>query len=235
MNLELEKKLFSIVQKPAKYKLHQNVIVPSSLSPIPLEQLFDSMNTFHVLELGCGWGEFALEWLKMHPQHEYIAFEIKGDRIKKLLKKIDKNNIKNLKIIPVNFQWFFIEILPRNSFDLIIINFPDPWPKRRHWKHRLIQKSFLKKVYYLLRNKGFIYIATDYGPYARKIIKLFRESKLYLPVIPWPNYLRKRLSFFPESKFERITSKTTKPYYTLWKKIDGFSITFDDNGEQAII
>ncbi len=218
MNLELEKKLFSIVQKPAKYKLHRSIIVPSVLAPIPVEQLFNSMNTFHVLELGCGWGEFALEWLKQNPQHEYIAFEVKADRIKKLLNKIDKNHINNLKIVPVNFQWFFKEILPENSFDLIIINFPDPWPKKRHWKHRLIQKSFLEKAYSLLRYNGNIYIATDYGPYARKIISLFRKSQYFIPVLPWPNYLRKRLSLFPESKFERITSKTRKPYYTLWKK-----------------
>lgn len=229
MNSELKKKLFSIIQKPAKYKLHSNIIVPASIDTIQYHQLFHSMDTFHVLELGCGWGEFALDWLKQYPEHEYIAFEIKSDRIKKILKKIDKNNIKNLKIIPVNFQWFFLEILPENSFDLIIINFPDPWPKRRHWKHRLIQKSFLESAFLLLRHHGHIYIATDYGPYARKIISLFRKSKLFLPSIPWPNYLRKRLPIFPESKFERITSQVRKPYYTLWKKIHGLNQFRDDN------
>jgi tRNA (guanine-N7-)-methyltransferase len=219
MNLELQRKLFSIVRKPAKYKEHPAIILPEALQPIEIERLFFSKNTFHVLELGCGWGEFALEWINRFPEHEYIAMEVKADRIKKILKKIDKKNIKNLKIIPINFQWFFEEIMPENSFNFVIINFPDPWPKRRHWKHRLIQKPFLEVLYRILRNHGMVYIATDYGPYARKILSLFRKSPLYLPVVPWPNYLRKRPAIFPESKFEVITSKTNQPYYTLWKKV----------------
>ncbi|GIX42369.1 MAG: tRNA (guanine-N(7)-)-methyltransferase [Leptospiraceae bacterium] len=219
MNFELQQKLFKIVQRPAKYKEHPCVIVPEKLEPLPYNRLFFSNNSFHILELGCGWGEFALQWLEKYPQHEYIAMEVKGDRIKKILKKIDKKNIQNLKIIPVNFQWFFKEIIPENAFDLVIINFPDPWPKRRHWKHRLIQESFLEILYKIIRNNGYVYIATDYGPYARKILSIFRKSSLYRPAIPWPNYLRRRPLIFPESKFERITSKYNKPYYMLWKKV----------------
>ncbi len=219
MNLELQKKLFSIIQKPAKYKQHPQVLVPRSLENFDVSDLFLSSNSYHILELGCGWGEFAIEWLKRYSDHEYIAMEIKKDRIKRILEKIDKYTINNLKIIPVNFQWFFKEIFPKNSFDIIIINFPDPWPKKRHWKHRLIQKNFIEDCYNILRENGIIYIATDYGPYARKIIKLFRNSKQFMPVLPWPNYVRKRPIFFPESKFERITSKENKPYYTIWRKL----------------
>jgi tRNA (guanine-N7-)-methyltransferase len=220
MNLELQEKLFKIVQRPAKYKEHPAIILPKELSPIPYETLFYSNHSFHLLELGCGWGEFAFQWLEKFPMHEYIAMEIKADRIKKILKKIDKYHIKHLKIIPVNFEWFFKEIIPPNAFDLVIINFPDPWPKRRHWKHRLIKKTFLEDLYKILRSKGKIYIATDYGPYARKILSLFRKSLLYKPIIPWPNYLRKRPYLFPESKFEKITSKYNRPYYMLWQKIE---------------
>ncbi|MCS7204784.1 MAG: methyltransferase [Leptospiraceae bacterium] len=219
MKSEIQRKLLRIIQRPAKYKLHPNVIVPKTIDTISKEILFFIQESFHILELGCGWGEFAIEWLKKHPEHEYIAMEKKGDRIKKIIKKIEKNNIKNLKIIPVNFLWFYREILPENSFDLVIINFPDPWPKRRHWKHRLISEKFLIDTYNLLRHNGKIYIATDYGPYARKIISLFRKSKLYMPVLPWPNYTRKRFFSFPESKFEKLTLKENQPYYMMWRKV----------------
>ncbi|MFN3603347.1 MAG: tRNA (guanine(46)-N(7))-methyltransferase TrmB [Leptonema sp. (in: bacteria)] len=219
MEKHLQEKLLKIIQKPAKYKQHPNTIVPEAIIPIPKEILFDQLDSYHILELGCGWGEFALEWLRSRPQDEYIAFEIKKDRIKKLLKKIDAIQLKNLKILIVNFEWFLEEILPKNSFDLIIINFPDPWPKKRHWKHRVIKEENLIKFYELLRNQGKIYIATDYGPYARKIISLFRKSKFFLPLIPFPNYTRTKIKLFPESKFENRISKTKKPYYTLWKKV----------------
>ncbi len=220
MENELQKKLFQIVKKPSSYKLHPNIILPKEITPITEEELFLKKDSFRVLELGCGWGEFAFQWLDDHPDHEYLAIEVKKERILKILKKIDRYDQKNLKIMPINFEWFLEEILPYKAFDFIIINFPDPWPKKRHWKHRIINKKNLEVFYNLLRNFGKIYIATDYGPYARKILSLFRKSKFFIPLIPFPNYVRKRISFFPQSKFERITSKTTKPYFMLWKKID---------------
>lgn len=220
MEKNLQEKLFQIVIKPSKYKLHQNIVLPKEIKPISEEALFFRNNSFRILELGCGWGEFALQWLNEHPDHEYIAVEVKKERILHILKKIDQNNIKNLKIIPINFEWFLWEILPKKAFHLIVINFPDPWPKKRHWKHRVINQKNLERFYELLRVHGYIYITTDYGPYARKILYLFRNSKKFIPMIPFPNYLRKRLSLFPESKFEKITSKSTKPYFMLWRKFD---------------
>lgn len=219
MDTRIQEKLFQIVRKPARYKLHPGILLPESIAPIPEEKLFTSPNTYRILELGCGWGEFAIAWLENHPHHSYVAMEIQKERIKKLLKKIDRLQLNNIKILPVNFRWFYREIFPENCFHLIIINFPDPWPKRRHWKHRLINSKFLEDSYALLKHNGMMYIATDYGPYARKIIRLFRKSPLYLPLLPWPNYSRKRIGFFPESKFEKITSRTARPYYMLWRKV----------------
>ncbi len=215
----LQNKLLSIIKKPAKYKENTCVVVPESIHPIAPEKLFKNYKSFHILELGSGWGEFAVEWILRNPGHEYIAFEQKPARIKSMIKKIEKNKIQNIKILPVNYSWFLVEILPLECFDLILLNFPDPWPKKRHWKHRIVNPEFPEKINSLLKPNGLFYFASDYGPYFRKVLKIFRNSSYFRPLIPWPNYLRKRLYFFPSSQFELLTSQKHKPWYTLWRKI----------------
>jgi tRNA (guanine-N7-)-methyltransferase len=177
-------------------------------------------DAFRVLELGSGWGEFCVDWMLKNPDHEYIALEIKGDRIKNLSKKLEQSGITGAKILPVNFNWFLSELFTPGSFDLIIINFPDPWPKKRHWKHRLVQYGFPEKIARLLRPEGKVYLATDYGPYARKIISIFRRSPVFTNEYSQPDYLRKRPEGFPKTKFETIHIALKKrPYYTCWRLV----------------
>jgi tRNA (guanine-N7-)-methyltransferase len=197
--------VFADLQKPHNAETVNNLKNPE-ISP------------FRILELGSGWGEFCTEWMLKNPEHEYIALEIKADRIKNLSGKLRHFGIQNARILPVNFNWFLSELFTPNSFDLIVINFPDPWPKKRHWKHRLIQSEFPEKISKLLRPSGKVYIATDYGPYARKIISVFRKNPIFTNEYPWPDYLRKRPDGFPKTKFENIHLALKKrPYYTCWR------------------
>ncbi len=175
-------------------------------------------NIFRILELGSGWGEFCAEWMKLHPDHQYLALEIKADRIKNLVKKLEQQGTENVRILPVNFNWFLTELFSPASFDLIIVNFPDPWPKKRHWKHRLVQPGFPEKTARLLKPEGRIYLATDYGPYARKMISVFRNSPIFKNEYDWPHYVRSRPEGFPSTKFETIhTSMGKRPYYMSWR------------------
>lgn len=172
-----------------------------------------------ILELGSGWGEFLVAWLAANPDDDYTAFEIKSDRIRKTLKRVRKLENVHLRMIPVNFSWFLEDILPSASFDWIIINFPDPWPKRRHWKHRLVQPGFPERMSELLRPGGQIHLATDYGPYARKMIRIFRQSDRFESVFPSPEYVRKRPLDVPLTRFEQITGdlEGRVPYFTRWR------------------
>ena len=219
-NPVLREKLFEIARKPRAFHRHPLVILPRALEPIPSEALFPSSGP-RILELGAGWGEFCLKWLENHPEHNYVAFEIKGDRILNLLRRSDRLGIRNLRIIPVNFNWFLESILPPEAFDSVIINFPDPWPKKRHWKHRLIQEDFPARIRSLLRRQGTVRAATDYGPYARKILRTFRNSPLFEPLYPWPHYVRTRPPELPETRFERRHARAgLRSYYQGWKLSD---------------
>ncbi len=219
---QVRERLFQITTRPRPLHGRTGIVVPRTPEPIPAEQLFTRPESRHILELGAGWGEFCAAWTLAHPEDEYVAFEIKGDRIRRLLRHLERGGIARVKIIPINFSWFLEEILPPRSFDLIIINFPDPWPKKRHWKHRLIDAGFPDRMLSILRPGGGIYVATDYGPYARKILRAFRDCARYQAVYPWPGYRRERPADFPTTRFEQIhLAGGLRPYYQLWESRPG--------------
>jgi tRNA (guanine-N7-)-methyltransferase len=217
---DLNQRLFQLATRRRRLHEHPLVIVPVGREPLPRDLLFTGDGPA-VLELGSGSGEFAIRWILEHPDINYVAFEVKGDRIKKTLKAADRNEITNLRIIPVNFNWFLTEILPARSFNTVIVNFPDPWPKRRHHKHRLVNSAFPERIAALLTPGGFIHLATDYGPYARRMLGAFRRSPLFEPLFPFPNYMRERPEGFPETKFEKLhRSEGKRPYYQQWRLTD---------------
>lgn len=214
----VREKLIRISTRKRPLHKHSEIVSPQGIQAIPESVLFDDDKSRRILELGAGWGEFCVAWKERFPEDNYVAFEIKGDRIKKLLKGIEQKDLKHIRIVPVNFNWFLEEILPPSAFDLIIINFPDPWPKKRHWKHRLVQEGFPERMAGLLRPGGEIHLATDYGPYARKMLGVMRKSPLFSPVYAWPHYLREKPPELPGTRFEQMHLEAGKlPYYQKWK------------------
>jgi len=220
---ELTDKLFQIATRVRSIHRFPEVLSPSGPErPLAESELFREPSRRRILELGSGWGEFLTEWLRRHPEDDYVAFEIKSDRIKKTVKRVRRlEPPAHLRIVPVNFNWFLNTILPQAAFDLLIVNYPDPWPKRRHWKHRLVQPGFPERAAALLRSGGQLHLATDYGPYARRMLHLLRNSPLFEPVYPWPHYLRERPPESPATRFEVLTEDATPPYYARWRLAGG--------------
>ncbi|MCR9143817.1 MAG: tRNA (guanine-N7)-methyltransferase [bacterium] len=225
-------RLFEIATRRRPIHSNPEVILPVQPDrPIAPEALFraddppapgDGVRR-RILELGSGWGEFLVDWLQQHPADDYVAFEIKSDRIRRTIKRVRKLEAPHLRVVPVNFAWFLEEILPPAAFDWIIVNFPDPWPKRRHWKHRLVQPDFPERMAPLLRPGGQIHLATDYGPYARKMIQIFRRAADFEAVFPDSDFLRRRPADVPVTRFEQITgeSEGRTPYFTRWRLRSG--------------
>ena len=113
-----------------------------------------------------------------------------------LVSRIKENNIKNIKIFSDDIR-LLLDQSPKKVFDSVIIICPDPWPKEKHHKRRLINESFLKMIHDFMKDDSNVYISTDWENYAEGIFELFKENKLFKPSL--------NKSFYKDSlsKFER--------------------------------
>ncbi|TGN18926.1 tRNA (guanine(46)-N(7))-methyltransferase TrmB [Leptospira idonii] len=186
---------------------------------IDLKKSFPDYIENYWLEMGSGWGEVAIELASKHPKTGFLLMEKKIDRIVATETKRKALGLENIRYMTLNFQWFFTEVLEKEIFDTVLINFPDPWPKRKHHKNRLMQPDMLADIHSLLKPNGNILFATDYGPYARRCISLFRKIKGY----EWEGleYSFARNESLPLSFFETEKQKEGKRiYYLERKKVD---------------
>ena len=113
-----------------------------------------------------------------------------------LMNMAEKNESKNLKIIREDAHIVLRDNIKDESLDAIHLYFPDPWPKSRHWKRRIVQKEFLELIHPKLKLGGYIHIATDWVEYARWIKAIFDCSTLF------EGGIIDRPDFRPISKFE---------------------------------
>jgi len=122
-----------------------------------------------ILEIGSGMGEATAQIALNHSDTGYLAVEMHKPGLAALLLLIIENQISNIKMIREDATYLLANFIPDNSIDGIHLLFPDPWPKNRQHKRRIVQDDFVELVAKKLRVKGFIHIATDWQPYAQWI------------------------------------------------------------------
>ena len=148
------------------------------------------------LEIGFGNAENIIFQATNNPSYLFIGSEVYMSGIGTLVSGIKENNINNVKIFSDDIR-LLLDQSPKKIFDSVIIICPDPWPKEKHHKRRLINKSFLDMVHDFMKDDSNIYISTDWENYAESISELFKENKLFKPSL--------NKSFYKDSlsKFER--------------------------------
>ncbi|XDD50359.1 tRNA (guanosine(46)-N(7))-methyltransferase TrmB [Leptospira sp. WS92.C1] len=205
---DLEDKLWSIasgIPFASEYFLQA-----SPVRKLKKDNLFSKEFETYFLELGSGWGEVAIEMARQRPNTGFVLMEKKFDRIRHTIRGIERHSLKNVKILCVNFNWFLEDVFEDRVFSEILLNFPDPWPKKRHRKKRTMNLKFLHSLQTLLPEGGKFSFATDYGPYARRVMRLFRDSKSFKPEV---EELRLERMEFPVSHFERKKREEGKRIY----------------------
>ena len=136
-----------------------------------------NINNYNVLDIGSGSGENAIYLAKKYPKAQIITRELFEDGNINLCSEIVKNKIKNIKLFQGNVLKFLDMLNSELIFDEIWILFPDPWPKIRHHKRRLISASFLEIIYLYLKNNAKLIIASDSNSYKRTILNLISECR----------------------------------------------------------
>jgi len=132
-----------------------------------------------IMEIGFGMGEATAIIAKNHPNNGYIAVDVHPPGIGKLLARIVENDLTNLKVIEDDVHVVLQHMIADESLDGIHLYFPDPWPKKKHNKRRIVNEGFLNLIHPKLKKGGFIHIATDWVPYAENIQEVFAASPLF--------------------------------------------------------
>jgi len=181
--------------------------------PINFNDVFQNGSGELVLEIGFGMGTSTAEIAKANPKKNYIAIEVHSPGVGNLLKLIQENDISNLKIIQHDAVEVLNTMIKNDSLDGIHIFFPDPWPKKRHHKRRLIQDSFLKLMAQKIKQSGYLHIATDWEDYALWIIDLLDKETLLQKTSE--DFFRKP-DYRPLTKYE---NRGIKLGYKVWDMI----------------
>ena len=130
------------------------------------------------LEIGFGFGDFLFENAKNNPDILFIGCEPHINGVANLLFKLNNEPLKNIRIF-VGDNRLLLQTTSKKIFNKIYILFPDPWPKTKHHKRRLINTNFLKFIYLRIKNDGKLIIATDDNSYKKWIMIKYFESKLW--------------------------------------------------------
>ena len=186
--------------------------LPSYVERIDLAQLFPKAQPLEV-ELGSGDGSFLLEWARRHPEHNFIGVERLLGRIRKLDRKGLRAELSNLRGIRLEASYVMEYLLPRASVETLHVYFPDPWPKRKHRKHRLVNSHFTEVGATLLRPGGVVCLRTDDANYFAQITEVF-EANPKFSVVETPAELGGVLTDF-EREFQARGVGTLRAAYRL--------------------
>src|SRR5262249_22469908 len=132
----------------------------SIVQRLDLGRLFPMVQPLEV-ELGSGDGSFLVEYARQCPQRNFIGVERLLGRIQKMDRKGRKAGLANLRGVRIESSYFLQYLLPAHSVSALHVYFPDPWPKRKHRRHRLVNDLFVASLSKVLVAKGKVYLRTD--------------------------------------------------------------------------
>ena len=205
------------IQRP----MSQRVIYiqsPQFLSPAQVEQgpgwaeLFGNDNPL-ALEIGCGTGHFVIQRARQQPDVNFIAIDIYNKGCWKTCKKIDALGLTNIRVARTEASSLLNHSFDFGQLQAIYINCPDPWPKKRHRKRRLVNRAFLSTALLRLAPGGDFFFSSDFADYAQDVAALldgqfaFRNCQ--------PRLLADHLTNYPLSKYMQRFRDKGQPIYFL--------------------
>jgi len=132
-----------------------------------------------VMEIGYGMGEATWQIAKDNPAINYLGVEVHMPGVGKLMARIEEFALTNVKLIERDVFEVFHYMIADSALDGVHLYFPDPWPKKRHFKRRIVNQRFIAEVATKLKPGGYLHIATDWVPYAEWITEQFAEAGIF--------------------------------------------------------
>ncbi len=166
------------MKTPAENQKNLVVQLRSVVEPLNLAELFPRPQPLEA-ELGCGDASFLVEYARRHPDRNFIGVERLLGRIQKLDRKGRRAGLENLRGVRIESSYFLQYLLPPRSAAALHIYFPDPWPKKKHRRHRLIGESFPALARAALVPGGVLYLRTDDVSYFEQMGAVFAADRQF--------------------------------------------------------
>jgi len=155
-----------------------------------------------VVEIGFGMGDSLLSMAQADPETQFVGIEVHRPGVGRLLAQVMASEVSNLRVFADDAVEVMSHCLAPDSIDGIHIFFPDPWHKKRHHKRRLIQPPFVRDLVALLRQDGYLHLATDWEPYAEHMYDVLDAEPLLVNAGGAPRTAVPRPDYRPLTKFE---------------------------------
>jgi tRNA (guanine-N7-)-methyltransferase len=163
-------------------------------------------------EFCSGNGEWVVDRAIQFPEKNWVAVEMRFDRVRKIWARGKRFGVTNLFVVWGDAKTYTEFYLPAHSLERVFVNFPDPWPKRRHAEHRLITKEFVQILSKGVTLKGEFILATDDETYALSAIEILNNAASWKPLLP-PPYFTHQWEGFGTSFFQDLWLRKEKKIY----------------------
>jgi len=196
---------------------------PRFISPEQLTDMPDWARHFGndnpmLFEIGCGVGDFAAQMATLHPDWNYLALDYYNKGCIKTCKRADKLGLENLRVIRDEARSFMERCIPRQSLRAVVINCPDPWPKIRHRKRRLVNAEFVGYLEGFMLPGADLYFATDFEDYGQDVAEFMPDCSGFENVLA-PDLFRHTLEGYPLSKYMvKFMAEGKQIYYVHYRK-----------------
>jgi len=137
------------------------------------------------VDVGCGDGGFLLDLAAAHPERNFLGLEKLLGRARKVARQAARRGLTNVKALQIDSPYAVRHLLPRGGLSRLHLLFPDPWPKAKHAKNRLVQPAFCQDVHRLLAPGGEWLFKTDHPEYFTEAVTTIQSSGLFEP-LDWP-------------------------------------------------
>lgn len=193
-------------------------IEPDTLTCMPDWSLIFGNDNPLVLEIGCGVGDFVTRMAVLHPDRNFIALDYYNKGCIKTCKRIDVAGLDNVRVVRDEACSFITRCIPPGLLRMVIINCPDPWPKLRHRKRRLVNAGFVNFLSEYMQQGADLHFATDFDDYGMDVAKLMPAMTGFVNTLV-PDLYRHELEGYPLSKYMRkFMGEGKRIYFVQYRK-----------------
>jgi tRNA (guanine-N7-)-methyltransferase len=195
-----------------------NYLRPEKLSPpVDWSALFGNDNPL-ALEIGCGIGDFIANTAADRPDMNFIAIDFYNKGCWKTCRRIDRAGLGNVRVLRVEARHFIAGMIAPGSLAAVYINCPDPWPKKKHRKRRLVNRHFMEFLREYLSPGGEFYFATDFDDYGIDVAGMLAGLDGFANQLS-PDLYRHELAGYHLSKYmQKFMAMGKKIYFVHYRK-----------------